>query len=261
MGYCQYPISLLRISLYACCVLSLFKSKVLSEKIIFNWSGGKDSALSLFKILQDKQYDVLCLLTSISERYQRISMHGVRTELLEAQVKAIGLPLVKIQVPEQATMENYERVMTATLESLKAQGATASAFGDIFLEDLRRYREEKLAAIGLKGIFPLWKMPTDQLVREFIRLGFKTIVTCVDERYLDQSFAGRIIDEDFLNDLPANVDPCGENGEFHTFVFEGPLFQHPIPFHKGEIVYRTYRSENSGSKLDSGFWYCDLLME
>jgi uncharacterized protein (TIGR00290 family) len=247
----------------------------MKEKIIFNWSGGKDSALSLHKILQTGQYDVLCLLTSISQQYQRISMHGVRVDLLDAQAESIGLPLIKMQIPEMATMENYERVMTTTLTELKTRGATASAFGDIFLEDLRQYREKKLAELNLKGIFPLWKIPTDKILREFLDLGFKTIITCVNEKYLDKSFSGRIIDNDFLKDLPDNVDPCGENGEFHTFVFDGPIFKEAIPFEKGEIVYRKYTSakqqdnsasncytgqDNADDPFNNGFWYCDLLL-
>ncbi|MCP4553255.1 MAG: diphthine--ammonia ligase [Bacteroidetes bacterium] len=246
----------------------------MKEKAIFNWSGGKDSALCLYKILQTQQYDVLCLLTSISEKYQRISMHGVRGDLLEMQAESIGLPLLKIQIPEMSTMEIYEKVMTTTLIDLKNKGATVSVFGDIFLEDLRTYRENKLSELDLNGLFPLWKIPTDKLVQEFIDLGFKTITTCVNERYLDKSFAGRIVDYDFLNDLPDNVDPCGENGEFHTFVFNGPIFSEPIPFDKGEIVYRKYTPDkqkdnstsdrtdkhNENNPFDSGFWYCDLLL-
>lgn len=248
----------------------------MTEKIIFNWSSGKDSALCLYKVLQNKHYEVLCLLTSVSEQYQRISMHGVRVELLEAQAKSMNLPLVKLWIPEMPDMETYENAMRKSLTELKSQGATGSVFGDIFLEDLRKYREDKLAELGIKGIFPLWKQPSDVLIREFLDLGFKTIVTCVNEKYLDKSFAGRIIDADFLNDLPANVDPCGENGEFHTFVFDGPLFKQAIPFKRGETVYRKYESpkkENSTSYdckkeeeqeeavFDTGFWYCDLLPE
>jgi uncharacterized protein (TIGR00290 family) len=247
----------------------------MTEKAIFNWSGGKDSALCLYKLLQTKQYDILCLLTSISQHYQRISMHGVRVDLLEAQVKSIGLPLTKVEIPEMPTMEIYEKVMTATLTDLKNKGANASIFGDIFLEDLRAYRESKLSELNLKGVFPLWKAPTDKLIREFISLEFKTITTCVNEKYLDKSFVGRVIDEEFLNDLPKNVDPCGENGEFHTFVFDGPIFKHPIQFDKGEIVYRKYeptKRENNSTyecnndedtkenPFDNGFWYCDLLL-
>jgi uncharacterized protein (TIGR00290 family) len=242
----------------------------LKEKAIFNWSGGKDSAFGLYKILQQQQYEVMCLLTSVNEQYQRISMHGVRVELLSMQAESIGLPLIKLEMPEMPTMEVYESIVEAALKDLKSKGATASIFGDIFLEDLRKYREDKLSLLDLKGVFPLWKISTTQLIHEFIDSGFKTIITCVNEKYLDKSFAGRIIDKDFLKDLPPNVDPCGENGEFHTFVFDGPIFQKPIAFEKGEIVYRKYSpakesnaSSNSGNDNDnpfnSGFWYCDLL--
>lgn len=210
----------------------------------------------------------MCLLTSVNEQYQRISMHGVRVELLNRQAKSIGLPLIKLQMPEMPTMEVYESIMEAALKDLKSKGATASIFGDIFLEDLRQYREEKLSLLNLKGVFPLWKMSTTQLIHEFIDAGFKTIITCVNEKYLDKSFAGRIIDENFLKDLPRNVDPCGENGEFHTFVFDGPIFQKSIAFEKGEIVYRKYSSAKDidsssnndiDNPFDNGFWYCDLL--
>jgi uncharacterized protein (TIGR00290 family) len=246
------------------------------EKVIFNWSGGKDSSLCLFQLLQSQAYDIAGLLTSISRQYQRISMHGVRVELLEAQVKSIGLPLIKMEMPEMPTMEAYETMMRETLTKLKDQGVTGSVFGDIFLEDLRTYRENKLAELNLKGIFPLWKRPTDELIREFLDLGFKTVITCVNEKYLDKSFAGRIIDRDFLKDLPPGVDPCGENGEFHTFVFDGPLFQEAIPFVIGETVYRQYapsrpntttsadcqvtESKEQASPFDTGFWYTDLLL-
>lgn len=245
---------------------------MIKQQAIFNWSGGKDSALSLYKILQSQEYDVNCLLTSINEEYRRISMHGVREDLLIQQAESIGIPLVKMYLPEMPTMEIYEDVMKATLTDLKTQGATASIFGDIFLEDLRLYRENKLSEIALKGVFPLWKIPTKDIIKEFLDLGFKTITTCVNDKYLDKSFVGRIIDDSFLNDLPDNVDPCGENGEFHTFVFDGPIFSQPIAFEKGEIVYRKYTPSkpkdndsydcddaNQDNPFDNGFWYCDLL--
>lgn len=238
----------------------------MKEKIIFNWSGGKDSALSLYKIMRQDQYDILCLLTSISEPHQRVSMHGVRVDVLEAQAKSIGLPLHKIFIPEMPSMELYENMMMTTLERLKKQGATASVFGDIFLEDLRNYREHQLSKIGLKGIFPLWKMDTNKLVREFIDSDFKAITTCVNENFLDKSFVGRIIDDDFIHSLPANVDPCGENGEFHSFVFDGPIFKTPVTFMKGEVVYKKYNAPKQDKDnykegpFENGFWYCDLML-
>lgn len=233
----------------------------MKEKALFNWSGGKDSALCLYKVIQAQQYDIECLLTTVNEQYQRISMHGVRVDLLEAQAKSIGLPSVKVSIPELPTMEVYETIMENVLKNLKAKGVTTSIFGDIFLEDLRQYREDKLSASNINAVFPLWKIPTHQLIREFIDLGFKTIVACVNDQYLDKSFAGRIIDEDFLNDLPRNVDPCGENGEFHTFVFDGPIFSEPVPICTGEVVYREYETNDSAQKGKNGYWYCDLLLK
>ena len=243
----------------------------MKKKALFNWSSGKDSALALYKILQDNNYEISCLLTSVNQKFQRISMHGVRVELLEQQAKNIGLPLEIMQIPEMPTMEAYEEVVQITLSKLKKQGITHSIFGDIFLEDLRKYREDKLAEMDFEGVFPLWKIPTQDLIQEFIGLGFKTIVVCVNERFLDKSFVGRIIDQDFINDLPENVDVCGENGEFHTFTFDGPIFSKPIAFEIGEVVYRKYerpKEEHSSdtacdtsdsSAFDYGFWYCDLV--
>lgn len=241
------------------------------QKAIFNWSSGKDSALALYKILQNTDYEIECLLTSVNKEYQRISMHGIRVDLLHEQAKNIGIPLKILEVPEMPTMEIYEKVMTETLLGIKQNGITHSIFGDIFLEDLRVYRENQLKKIGLKGVFPLWKISTKDLIQEFISLGFKTIVVCVNEKYLDKSFVGRIIDQDFINDLPKNVDVCGENGEFHTFTFDGPIFSKPVDFEIGEIVYRKYEKPekqetsntacdtNDDTAFDFGFWYCDLL--
>lgn len=240
-------------------------------KALFNWSSGKDSALSLYKILQNPAYKIEYLLTSVNQQYQRISMHGVRTELLKEQAESIGIPLKIMEIPEMPTMEVYEKVMTKTLTDFKNNGITRSVFGDIFLEDLRKYREDQLAKIGFEGVFPIWKIPSHDLINEFISLGFKTIVVCVNQRYLDKSFVGRVIDQDFINDLPENVDVCGENGEFHTFTFDGPIFSKPIDFELGEIVYRKYekpKNQNpsntacdtdSSDAFDYGFWYCDLI--
>lgn len=248
----------------------------MKPQAIFNWSGGKDSALALYKVRQAGQLDIQTLLTTVSTPYQRISMHGVRTTLLERQAAALGLPCRQLLLPEMPSMATYEQLMGDTLRELQQAGATVSIFGDIFLEDLRRYRETKLAEIGLQAEFPLWGRPTTELIREFIGLGFKTITTCVNAQCLDRSFVGRVIDEAFLRDLPAHVDPCGENGEFHTFVFDGPLFSQPIAFEKGEIVYRQYTAPapiaadsddydsapapgTDPAPLATGFWYCDLV--
>ena len=219
----------------------------MAEGILLSWSGGKDSAMTLHEIRKNPNFEIAALLTTITEGYDRISMHGVRRVLLERQAESLGLPLEKVVIPQKANNEAYEFEMKKVLMKYKEQGVRAVAFGDIFLEDLRKYREENLARIGMRGLFPIWKRETSELSRTFIHLGFKAVVTCLDPKCLAPSFAGRHIDEDFLRDLPANVDPCGENGEFHSFVFGGPIFKGEIGFSLGEIVERD------------SFWFCDLI--
>ena len=234
----------------------------MKPKALFNWSSGKDSALALYKTLKENQYEIATLLTSINQEFQRISMHGVHVSLLEQQASSIGIPLVKMELPKEPSMEEYQKIMSSTMAEMQAQDITHSIFGDIFLEDLRQYREEQLNRIGMKAVFPLWKQNTSDLIHEFLSLGFKTIVTCVNGTYLDKSFAGRIIDQQFLDDLPENVDPCGENGEFHTFTFDGPIFKHPIQFEIGETVMKTYpkpKTETGDQDEDYIFWFCDLI--
>jgi uncharacterized protein (TIGR00290 family) len=232
-----------------------------------NWSGGKDSSLCLHYIMQNKQFKVNCLLTSVNAVHDRISMHGVRRSLLAQQAAAIGLPLQTIELPEQPGMQEYEQAMLTTVSRFKNRGIEHAIFGDIFLEDLKKYREEKLRSAGIQCVFPLWKISTSHLMHEFLQLGFKAIIVCVNEKFLDKSFCGRIIDESFVRDLPPGVDVCGENGEYHSYVFDGPIFNHPIPYKKGEIVYRRYAapqtSSNSCNPMDQasdyGFYFCDLL--
>ncbi len=240
------------------------------NKSIFNWSGGKDSALALYHALRNNSYSIERLLTSVNNTYNRIAMHGVRAELLERQAAELGIPLQQLRMNDQPTMSEYNNAMTAVMTSLKEEGFTHSIFGDIFLEDLRKYREDRLAEQGFTAYFPLWKRDTTELMHEFIDLGFKTITACVKSELLDESFAGRIIDKDFLKDLPPNVDPCGENGEFHTFVFDGPVFKHPIPIQVGEKVFREYQAPKNQEDncftadrprpANMGFWFCDLML-
>ena len=180
-------------------------------KSYMNWSGGKDSSLCLHYALQQK-IPVHALLTSVNKVHNRISMHGVRNELLHRQAESIGLPLHKIELPEQPGMDEYEELMSAKVKELKSKSFTHAVFGDIFLEDLKRYREEKLQTLEIQCLFPLWKRDTKELMQEFLSLGFKAIIVCVNEKFLDRSFCGRMIDESFVNDLPSNVDVCGENG-------------------------------------------------
>ncbi|GHA78219.1 Dph6-related ATP pyrophosphatase [Pontibacter akesuensis] len=241
----------------------------MAHKSIFNWSSGKDSSLCLHKVVQEGKYEVTKLLTTLSGTTQRVSMHGVREELLERQAQSIGLPLQKVYLPEQASMNAYNELMAQTMRPLQQEGITHSIFGDINLEDLRTYREQQLQPLNMQAVFPLWGRPTNELVCEFIQKGFKAVVVCVNEKLLDASFAGRLLDEGFLQDLPANVDPAGENGEFHTFVFEGPIFKHPITYTLGEKVRKSYGpptdpDDNCYKKedkpvFDTAFWFCDLL--
>lgn len=236
-------------------------------KTYMNWSGGKDSSLALYHAQKSGNYDIPYLVTTINEAVNRISMHGVRFELLQAQADMLGIPLFPIYLPDSPTMSAYENTMKAATDQLKSEELNNCLFGDIFLEDLRTYRERNLAEQGIRAHFPLWKRDTRELALEFIRLGFKTIVVCVDASKLDKSFAGRVIDEQFLADLPDHVDPCGENGEFHTFVFDAPNFKAAIPIQMGELIFREIpRSEDSddvcstNTKADNwGFWYQDIF--
>jgi uncharacterized protein (TIGR00290 family) len=210
----------------------------MAKNIYLCWSGGKDSSLALYEIRKTGAYNVAALLTTITEDYNRISMHGVRVALLEQQAASLGLPLKKVLIPKEASNEIYEARMRAILETGLQEGIDTVAFGDIFLEDLKIYREKNLAQLGMKGLFPIWKRDTAELGQTFIQLGFKAALACIDTQYLDPSFAGRTYDASLLRDLPSNVDPCGENGEFHSFAYAGPIFQHPIPHTIGEVVKR-----------------------
>lgn len=234
------------------------------EQAFFNWSGGKDSALALYKAMHSDAYNIQCLLTNINSVHDRVSMHGVRRSLMEAQAASIGLPLVTVELPEEPSMQDYETIMLTKINALKTAGCSKAIFGDIFLEDLKTYREQKLREAGVECVFPLWKIDTAELVNEFVNLGFKAIVVCVNEQYLDRSFCGRLIDTSFVNDLPSNVDVCGENGEFHSFVFEGPIFKQPVQFKKGEIVYKQYeapKTDDINTPAKYGFWFCDLISQ
>lgn len=229
------------------------------KNALFNWSGGKDSAFALYEVLKDKDISVKYLITTLNGANNRVSMHGVRSEILELQAEMTGIELKKIMLPEKAPLDIYDKIMKENLLSFSERGIEYSVFGDIFLEDLRVYREERLKEANMKGLFPLWKRPTDKLAREFISLGFKSVVTCVNARCLDASFLGRVIDTDFINSLPAGVDPCGENGEFHSFVFDGPVFSGPIPYKTGEIVEKEYVQDGDGKNFDNLFRYIDII--
>lgn len=217
------------------------------EPILFCWSGGKDSAMALHALLQRKDFRVAALLTTVTEGYERISMHGVRRELLHQQARCLGLPLDEVRIPPQCVDSIYESRMQAALRVHFDNGIRKVAFGDIFLEDLRAYREKNLARLGMTALFPLWKRNTGELIQYFHSHGFRSLAVCVDPKALGRSFAGRELDHSYFADLPTGVDHCGENGEFHTFTFDGPIFTEAIRFRKGEIVERD------------SFIFCDLL--
>ena len=221
----------------------------MKQKAVFCWSSGKDSALALYEILKKPElYSVVSLLTTVTEDYDRVSMHGVRNTLLELQSQSLGIPLQKVVIRKTSVNDEYEARMSSILNEFKSQGVTAIIFGDIFLEDLRKYREKNMTKLGIEAVFPLWKKETRALAKYFIDSGFKAAVSCVDTKVLDASFAGREYNASFLADLPDSVDPCGENGEFHTFTYAGPIFKKEIRIRMGEKVLR-----------DERFCFCDIL--
>jgi uncharacterized protein (TIGR00290 family) len=217
-----------------------------SEAVLFCWSGGKDSAMALHVLRQQRDVRIAALLTTVTDGYDRISIHGVRRTLLLRQAAALGLPLCEVRIPPQCVNPIYEERMRDALRSQKENGVHGVAFGDIFLQDLREYRERNLAQVEMTAIFPIWNRDTRGLAQDFCALGFRAIAVCVDPKKLSREFAGRELDESFFHDLPPGVDACGENGEFHTFVYDGPIFSSAIAVERGEVVERD------------GFYFCDL---
>jgi uncharacterized protein (TIGR00290 family) len=217
--------------------------------LLLSWSGGKDSCMALAALMREPHYRVQALLTTVTEDFDRISMHGVRRTLLQQQAASLGLPLHEILISKDAGNLEYETKMAEALRDYRARGILACAFGDLFLQDIRAYRDRQLSRLEMRGLYPLWGRDTGALIRDFLAQGFKTAVVCVDPRKLAPAFVGRVIDAQFLAELPEGVDPCGENGEFHTFVFDGPVFREPIAFSFGETVFRD------------GFWFSDLVPE
>lgn len=238
------------------------------QRAIMNWSGGKDSALALYHSLRSGRWAIQTLLTSFNDAYGRVSMHGVRTELMVAQADRLGIPLRLLRLSGDVSMDEYDARMQHELLELTQQGSTHSIFGDIFLEDLRAYRETQLLRANLLGAFPLWQRNTTELVHEFVDLGFRAVLVCVNEKQLSAEFVGRELDLNLLKDLPKTVDPCGENGEYHSFVYDGPIFTSPVLFTKGDIVHRSYarsggtdtHTDQTDTQWDTGFWYQDLLL-
>jgi uncharacterized protein (TIGR00290 family) len=228
------------------------------KKAVLHWSGGKDAALSLYKLNKETDIEVVCLVTTFSKPYNRVSMHGIREALIEQQAESIGLPLVKVWLPEFPSMETYEAELIKALSELKQKGIDYSIFGDIFLEDIKKYREKLLEQIGVKCLFPLWGLPTAELANEFFQKGFLANVVALSANKLPKEFIGNNFDNQFLENLPDDVDPCGENGEFHTFVFDGPSFSKPVYFNLGEIKLKDY-STGKNEMVDSKFWFIDLI--
>lgn len=219
----------------------------MKRKTLLSWSSGKDSAWALHVLRQQPDVDVVGLFCTINAEFNRVAMHAVRVELLQEQARSVGLPLRMIQIPYPCSNAEYEVVMNAFIDEAKKQDVECFAFGDLFLEDIRKYREDRLKGTGITAIFPIWNMPTRELSRTMVSSGLKARITCVDPKRLAAGFAGREYDESFLEDIPASVDPCGENGEFHSFAFDGPMFRYPIETSLGEIVDRD------------GFVFADLL--
>jgi len=215
---------------------------------IVSWSGGKDSALALHELAKTENYEVMSLLTTVTQEYDRTSMHGLRRVLLEQQAESLGLALEKVYISKNTSNEEYESKMCEVLAKYLSAGVSSVVFGDIFLEDVRKHREEKLSEIGMRAIFPIWERDTTELARRFIDSGFKAVIICVDSNVLDKMFVGRSFDEQFLSELPATGDACGENGEFHSFVYDGPIIGERILHTIGEIVLRENR-----------FYYCDVM--
>jgi uncharacterized protein (TIGR00290 family) len=224
------------------------RTRAIKEPVVLSWSGGKDSAMAAYHLLASQKYEIAALLTTVTEEYDRISVHGVRRDLLERQADSLGIPLRKVMIPKDCPNEVYEARMHAALGELSSHGITKIAFGDLFLQDVKQYRDERLAQVHMTGLYPIWMRDTEELVRTFIGLGFKGILACVDTHAIDASFAGREIDHQLLRDLPASADPCGEYGEYHSFVYAGPIFRKSIACTAGERVMRTGR-----------FNYCDIV--
>lgn len=217
------------------------------DRALFAWSSGKDSAMALHELKKRENIEIAGLLTTVTEGYDRISMHGVRRVLLRRQAKALGYLMEEIEIPQNCSGEVYERRMGDAVQKYRDNGVKFAAFGDLFLQDVRAYREERMGRVGMECVFPLWGRATGDLAEAFCDLGFKAIVVCVDTEQLNQEFAGREFDRSFLEDLPKGVDPCGENGEFHTFVYDGPIFRSPVKVQLGQKILR-----------DDRFFFCDL---
>jgi uncharacterized protein (TIGR00290 family) len=245
-------------------VVAIVLMEIKKKRITISWSGGKDSAFALYKILRSEAYDVVSLHTVINAETKRVGMHGVREELIEHQANALGLPLVKLYLESSESHAAYEKLMLSFYQQCAEDKIEAVMFGDIFLEDLKKFREQLLVSSQLIAIFPLWNFNTTLLIQDFIHAGFKTIICSANAAYFTADVSGKIIDEKFITSFHPDVDPCGENGEFHTFVFEGPIFRQRINFKIGEIISKKYsftkkNNDNTLTTVETEFWFQDLL--
>lgn len=229
----------------------------MKKKVSISWSGGKDGCYALYKVLQEKELEVVSLHTSFNSELKRVGMHGTPEALIEAQAAAIGIPLQKIYVPADSSNASYEAAMLDFYRQQKEAGIEAIVFGDIFLEDLKAYRDALVARAGLEAIYPLWQQDTHQLLNNFLEAGFKTAICAVDAKFFKPETAGSTLDQHFIANLPLDVDPCGERGEFHTFVYDGPLFRQPVVFECADLVHKNY-SMGTNSDTSLGFWFADL---
>lgn len=234
------------------------------KKVTISWSGGKDAAFALYKILLSGGYEVVNLYTVINKETKRVGLHGVREELIDLQAAAVGFPLHKIYVDSASDNEAYEHAMHRFYHKCKHEGIDVIVFGDIFLEDLKQYREKLLSAFSIQALYPLWKIDTSLLIQDFMHTGFKSVVCSANTSFFPKEKLGAVIDANFLDQLPADVDPCGENGEFHTLVIDGPLFKAPLAFDRGEVVgkFYHYKRKNPDGSIDAlheSFWFQDLI--
>ena len=229
------------------------------KKVVLFWSAGKDSAMALHNILNDKSFELVALVTTLNQDYKRISMHGIPEHILDLQCEAVGIPVIKMWVPNLPDNNSYEYCFFELCKDLKQKGVEFLAFGDIHLEDLRKYREDLITRGGLKAFFPLWNVPTLKLMNNFIANEFKAITCCINTSILSADWLGKQLDINFIADLPNEVDLCGENGEYHTFCFAGPIFTNSIPYQTGETVFKPLKIELEEGESESGFLFLDII--
>lgn len=231
------------------------------KDIALSWSSGKDAAYALLQLQKWDDFRVKKLFSTLDQEKERVSMHGIRESLLDAQANALGIPIRKVFLPENLSMSSYDRIIQKEYIKIKSEEVHTLAFGDILLDDLKTYREKQLKSLKMNAVFPIWKINTTDLAHKIIRSGIKAIVVTINRKVLDNSFLGRIFDLEFLADLPSNVDPCGENGEFHTFVYDAPNFRFPVEFLKGEVVKKQYHSGDKNTSWDTSFLFQDLILK